>query len=62
MRVIHGQLFLEQGDVFPYICPRCGRPIEWHEAKLVVCVRCKFLGLAEEFSDNNFTFYDQTNI
>jgi len=44
-----GRIFLEKGEQFPMVCPKCTRYIEFTDAPVVKCPHCKYTGPHDKF-------------
>lgn len=44
-------LYLSKGDLFPYVCPECGKFTEFYEADVIECAWCSYVGFPEEFEE-----------
>jgi len=39
-----GRIFLEKGEQFPMVCPKCTGYVEFTDAPVVKCPHCKYTG------------------
>jgi predicted RNA-binding Zn-ribbon protein involved in translation (DUF1610 family) len=48
-----GTLDVEEGEIMPFMCPKCKWPIEYDEkVAMVNCFHCGYIGTVEEFSQD----------
>jgi len=51
----NGHFYLEKGEHYPYICPKCRQVKEWYEADApVTCDSCGYSGDPDEFCDGEY--------
>lgn len=48
---LDGTFDIEEGEIMPFICPKCKWAIEYDDKLLMVnCFHCKYIGHKDEFN------------